>query len=291
MSKYVIITDATCDLPQQLVEKFKLDYIPMEVNFGEEVYKQYLDERDLKLDDFYNRLDKGDLAKTTLIASQIFIEKFRPYLEKGVDVFYLGLSSGLSATWMQANFAKGELLEEFPDRKIVLVDTKSASLGEGLLVIEALQKQAAGATIEEVASHIESLVPRVNTLFVPVNLETLRRGGRISAVKAIVGDMMNFKPLLRIDDEGKIVQVAKARGFKKALIEMVEQSSNRIKGEYNGPLYIVHANAKESAELLAKLFEEKHGSVNDKQIVSLGPVISAHTGTGAICLVFLGEHR
>jgi len=290
MNKFVIITDSTCDLPQRIVDEYNLDYLPMELNFGEEIFKQYLDERDLKLADFYARLDKGELAKTTLIPSQLFIEKFTPYLEKGVDIFYLGISSALSATWMQTNIAKAELLDLFPKRKIILVDTKTASVGVGLLVVEALKKQKAGATIEQVENHIETLVPHVNAIFVPVNLETLRRGGRISAVKAILGDTLGLKPILKVDNDGKITQVGKARGFKKALLEMLDLTNERIKGKYDGPLYVCHANNEEQANFLVKQFKERHGA-GEVLVTPLGPVISAHTGTGAVCLVFLGTHR
>ncbi len=290
MNKYVIMTDASCDLPQRIVDEYNLDYLPMEVNFGEEAYLQFLDERKLKLIDFYARLDKGELAKTSLIASQLFVEKFTPYLKKGIDIFYTGISSALSATWMQVNFAREQLLEQFPERKIVLVDSKSASIAVGLIVVEALKLQKNGATIEEVAKHVENLVPHVNAVFVPVNLETLRRGGRISAVKAILGDTLGVKPILKLDDEGKIVQVGKARGFKKALLEIIEITAKNVKPGYKGPLYIVHANNEEQATLLAKLFKDRNGA-GETLISPLGPVISAHTGTGAVCLVFIGDKR
>lgn len=290
MNKFVIITDATCDLPQRFVEEFSLDYIPMEVNFGEEVIKQYLDGSGLKLDEFYARLDKGELAKTTLINMTTFVDKFTPHLEKGLDVFYLGISSALSATWMQANMARDELLEEFPERKIVLVDTKSASIAEGLLVLEALKKQKTGSTIEEVRDHVEAMVQNVIALLAPINLETLRRGGRLSAVKAIIGDTLGVKPILTLDKEGKLVQLSKARGFKNAIKTMVDMADERLEKPYTGPLYIVHANNEDAANSLASMFKERYGH-GEVMIAPLGPVISAHTGTGAVCVVFLGSPR
>lgn len=291
MSKYVIITDATCDLPQRLVEEFNLDYIPMEVMFGEEVHLQYLDERALKLQDFYARLDKGEMAKTSLISAHTFTEKFRPYLVKGLDVLYTGISSGLSATWMQAIMAREELLEEFPHRKIILVDSMSASLAEGLVVLEALKLQRDGATIEEVAAHIESIRQKVLAYLVPENLETLKRGGRVSAAKAFIGDLMGLKPILGLTDEGKLTAIGKGRGFKKAFLDILELSEKQIANPYRGVVVIAHANNESTANLLAKMFQERFGNQSEVMIVPLGPVISAHTGTGAVCLIYKGTHR
>ncbi|MGE4342581.1 MAG: DegV family protein [Bacilli bacterium] len=291
MSKYVIITDATCDLPQRYVEQFSLDYIPMEVNFGEEVHLQYLDERALKLQDFYQRLDGGELAKTTLITAHTFTEKFRPYLKKGLDVLYTGISSGLSATWMQAIMAREELLEEFPDRKIVLVDSMSASVAEGMIVLEALKRQEAGATIDEVASHIEVLRQKVLAYLVPENLETLRRGGRVSAAKALIGDLVGVKPILSLTDEGKLAPIGKGRGFKKAFLEILDMSEKQVGKAYKGQVIIAHANNESSANLLGKMFQERFGTESEVVTVPLGPVISAHTGTGAVCIVLKGTKR
>ena len=172
MKKFVILTDSTSDIPQPIVERYNLDYIPMEVNFGPEVFKQYLDERDLKLTDFYDRLDKKERAQTSLINMQTFIAKFTPYLQEGYDVIFIGLSSALSASFGQAMLAKGELEEEFSDRRVHLIDSKAATLAEGILVIEALELKEKGASFEEVIAHVEGLIPHVVALFVPINLET-----------------------------------------------------------------------------------------------------------------------
>ncbi|HZJ89618.1 MAG TPA: DegV family protein [Bacilli bacterium] len=287
---YVILTDATSDIPQPLVEKYNLDYIPMEVNFGEETFKQYLDERDLKLSDFYARLDNKELATTTLINMQTFIDKFTPYLEKGIDVIFIGLSSALSASYSQALIAKEELSAAFPLRKIVIIDSKGASVAEGALVVEALEKQKAGASFDEVVKHVKSLIQHVIAFFVPINLETLRRGGRIGAVKAVIGDAIGIKPILQLDSEGKIVELSKARGFKRALTMLVDLTKDRVTKPYKEKFYIVHASNSAAATVVADLFKAEHGG-GQAIIGPLGPVISAHTGTGAVCLVFFGSHR
>ena len=139
MAKYVIITDATSDIPQSIVQKYNLDYIPMEVNFGEEVLKQYLDEREFTLASFYARLDNKELATTSLVNMQTFIDKFEPYLVKGLDIVFIGLSSGLSASFSQALLAKDYLIEKYPERTIALIDSKGGSIAEGAVVIEALK--------------------------------------------------------------------------------------------------------------------------------------------------------
>lgn len=290
MSKFVILTDATSDIPQQLVDKYNLDYIPMEVNFGEEIFRQFLDERELKLSDFYARLDNKELATTTLINMQTFLDKFTPYLEKGFDIIFIGLSSALSASYSQAILAREELSELYPDRKIAVIDSKGASVAEGALVIEALEKQLAGVSFDDIISHIEGLVQNVIAFFVPINLDTLRRGGRISAVKAVIGDAIGIKPILQLDAEGKIVELSKARGFKRALTMLVDLSKERVKKPYTQNYYIVHASNSAAATVVADLFKAEHGGGNPI-IGPLGPVISAHTGTGAVCLVFFGSHR
>lgn len=290
MSRFVILTDATSDIPQILVDKYNLDYIPMEVNFGEETFRQFLDERELKLSDFYARLDNKELATTTLINMQTFLDKFTPYLEKGFDIIFIGLSSALSASYSQAILAREELSELYPDRKVAVIDSKGASVAEGALVIEALEKQRAGASFDEIISHIEGLVQNVIAFFVPINLDTLRRGGRIGAVKAMIGDAIGIKPILQLDAEGKIVELSKARGFKRALTMLVDLSKDRVKKPYTQNYYIVHASNSAAATVVADLFKAEHGGGNPI-IGPLGPVISAHTGTGAVCLVFFGSHR
>lgn len=290
MKKFVILTDSTSDIPQQIVEKYNLDYIPMDVNFGPEVFKQYLDERDLKLADFYARLDKKERAQTSLINMQTFIAKFTPYLKAGYDIIFIGLSSALSASFGQAMLAKGELEEEFSDQTIHLIDSKGATLAEGVLVIEALELQEKGANFAEVIAHVESLIPRIVALFVPINLETLRRGGRVSAVKAALGDMLNIKPILHVDNDGKLVQLSKARGFKNAVRQLVDLAAERLGGPLNSKFYVMHANNLENANLLVEYFSAKaEGGV--PVISEIGPVISAHTGTGVVALVFIGSHR
>lgn len=289
MAKFVIITDATSDIPQNLVEKYKLDYIPMDVNFGEEVLKQYLDERGFTLKEFYARLDNKELASTSLVNMQTFIDKFEPYLAKGLDVMFIGISSGLSASFAQAGMAKAELEAQYPGRTVRLVDSKGASIAEGAIVLKALEKQLTGATLEETATYAEGLTKHTVALFVPINLDTLRRGGRVSAMKAMIGDAIGFKPVLKLDDEGKIVQLTKVRGFKKALGEMINIAKDRVVGNYSDTFYIAHANNDGDAKLLAEMFVDSFGGT--PVICPLGPVISAHTGTGAVCLVFFGTNR
>lgn len=290
MKKFVVITDATCDLPQSLVAKYNLDYIPMEVNFGEEVLKQYLDEREFKLADFYARLDKKELAKTSLINMQTFVEKFTPYLEKGIDVMYIGISGNLSASFVQAKLAKEELEHAFKGRTVRLVDSKSASIAEGALVLEALKKQEEGKSLEEVALHVEMMVQKTIAFLVPINLDTLHRGGRVSGMKAFMGNLLRIKPILTLDPDGKLSPAGKAKGFKQALHTVIDLSKEKIVSPHTGPVHIVHANNEADAKLLADLFKETFGN-SDVTIGSLGPVISAHTGTGAVCLVFFGTKR
>lgn len=297
MSKFKIVTDATSDLPAELVEKFNIDYIPMELMLnGNEARIQFLHERDhtesaISYKEFYERMEKGAIAKTSLINTATIVEKFTPILKAGFDVLYVAFDSGLSATYQQALLAKEELEETFKDRRVVVVDSLSASLQEGFLVLEAFRLQNEGKTIDQIADFLDELKGRLNAVFTVAQLDTLKRGGRISSTKAFIANIFKIKPVLHVNDEGKLVPVGTVRGRKNALRELVEVASKNLKGaRYEGTLLIAHANCLEEAEYVANYFKEKLG-YKDLIISDLGPVITAHAGNGTVAMIFEGLNR
>ena len=215
MNEYVIFTDATIDLPRDLVEQTKLEVIPMEFDLDEKSYKFGGTGSELDTASFYQALRKGSVARTSQITPTTFIDYFKPVLEEGKDILYLAFSSGLSGTYDSSRIAIAELQEEYPDRKIISVDTLCAASGEGLLVYMAGRMRLEGKSIDEVAAYVEEKKMNVCHLISVDDLNHLKRGGRISATSATLGMALNIKPMLKVDENGKLVVTDKVRGKKK----------------------------------------------------------------------------
>lgn len=287
---YQIVTDSTTDLPAALADKWGLDVIPYIVTLGGKEYYNYLDMREITAKDFYKALGAGKTATTTQITPYRYVEAWEPYLKKGVDVLYLCLSSALSKSFDQCCIAANEMREKYPERKIITIDSKSASLGEGLLALYAVRAKNEGKTIEEAADRVKKLIPRLQHFTMADDLEHLRRGGRVSGTAASVGTMLNIKPLLTITDSGMLVPIAKARGTKKALAYMVEQMAEHKVNVKEQVIGIAHSDAPKLALLLKEMITAQFGFC-DFIISPIGPVIGAHAGPGTIAVFFLGTKR
>lgn len=213
-----------------------------------------------------------------------------PTLAQGEDLLVLAFSSGLSTTYQSAVIAAGELMEKYPQRKIRVVDTRSASLGQGLLVWYACKKREEGMSLEELASWTEEARFRLCHWFTVDDLMYLKRGGRVSATTAIVGTMLKIKPVLHMDDEGHLINVSKARGRKAAIDALAAKAAELgLPGE-NDTMFICHGDCLEDAEYLARVMKEQHG-VKEVLIGYTGAVIGSHSGPGTLALFFLGRHR
>ncbi len=289
-SNFVLATDSCCDLPNEMVLAANLEVIPLSFEIGGKNYHNYLDERSIKTKDFYGKMRDKQIATTSLINVGEFLVFFEPFLKAGNDILYIGFSSALSGTIQSARIAAEELKMTYPDRKIIVIDSLSASMGQGLLVWYAIKLKEAGQSIEEVAQWTENHRLELCHLFTVDNLGTLRRGGRLSGTAALVGSLLMVKPVLHITDEGKLVPIKKARGRKSSLQIIVDLMKERIKDPEKQTIFISHADDIESANYVKDLISEQLG-LKDFVIGQVGPVIGAHSGPGTIAVFFLGDPR
>ena len=288
MNDYIIFTDSCCDVRPALLQEWGVPYASMTFTFdGED--KAYVD-TDISNKEFYDRMRKGASAKTAAINADTFARAFEPILQSGKDILYVAFSSGLSTTVNSAHMAVEELKESYPERKIVVVDTLAASAGGGLMVYMAVAKKREGASLEENAAYIESLVPNHCIWFTVDDLEYLKRGGRVSPLVAFAGGILGIKPMLQMESEGHLVKVGTARGRKKAVEALADKYTELSFEEKNTPIFISHADCEEDAKRLADILKQRHG-VEVTLITEIGPVIGSHAGPGTLAFFFIGKHR
>ncbi len=285
---FKIITDSACDIKPSLLSEWGVESIEMTFRFDNED-KDYLN-NEMEVSEFYCRMKNGDTAKTAAVNPDAFVSVFESVLSQGNDILYLGFSSGLSTTFNSSRIAAEELMEKYPDRRIVNVDTLAASAGQGLIVYLASKKQAEGATLEEVAAFIEDIKLNLCHWFTVDDLVYLKRGGRVSPTVAFVGTVLGIKPVLHVDNEGKLVSVSKARGRKAALNSLVEKYGEFANEKSGGIVFISHANCLEEAEAVKAQFEANYNA-DVKLITDIGAVIGAHAGPGTMAVFFMGKER
>ena len=288
MHEYIIFTDSCCDIPPKMLKEWGVSYANMTFSFaGEE--KEYIG-TDISNHDFYERMRQGAHATTAAINADTFTGAFSSVLEAGKDILYVAFSSGLSTTVNSAHMAAEELKEKYPERKIIIVDTLAASAGGGLMVYMAVAKKNEGATIEENAAYIESLIPHHCIWFTVDDLEYLKRGGRVSPLVAFAGGILGIKPILQMDEEGHLIKVSTARGRKKAIEALANKYAELSYEEKNTPIFVSHGDCEEDARQLVALLKERHGA-GVALLTEIGPVIGSHSGPGTIALFFVGKHR
>ncbi len=289
MNKFKILTDSACDLPFELLEQNDVDVIGLIVNYNG---KEYVEDnwKSVDISSYYTSLKEGATPTTSQITPNRFYDYFKPYLEKGMDILYVGFSSSLSGTFSAANVAKGMLQEEFPDREILLVDSMCASAGFGLLVLKAAELKREGYAAEEIAQKLETLKYHINHIFTVDDLNHLKRGGRISGFSATMGTMLSIKPILYMSKEGKLLNIDKVKGRKKSIHALAEYLEKGKTEDLTKTVLIAHGNCEEDAALLKNLILEKKLS-DEVTVVPLGMVIGAHTGANVINMVFFGKDR
>lgn len=284
---YQIVTDSSCDFSTPMYEKLDLGVVSLTLQFrGQETY----DKSDDSIRRLYAGLRNGEAASTSAVNVTRWSEAIEPYLQQGQDVLVLAFSSGLSTTYQNAHIAGEELAEKYPQRNIRVIDTLSASLGEGLLVWYACKLRSEGKSLDEVADWCENNKLHLCHWFTVDDLMYLKRGGRISAATALVGTMLNIKPVLHMDDEGHLISMAKARGRKASIEALAKKSAELGKNYDNSTMFISHGDCIEDAEYLKKLLTEQYG-VKQVYINYVGAVIGSHSGPGTLALFFLGDHR
>ena len=284
---YQIITDSCCDFPTPMYETLGLSFVPLSVEFRG---KTSDDKNDDSLKEMYDGLRAGDAAKTSAVNPSRWSDAMEAALAAGKDVLVLAFSSGLSTTYQSAVIAAEELGEKYPERAIRVVDTLCASMGQGLLVWYACKKRDEGMSLEELYGWCLENRLHLCHWFTVDDLMYLKRGGRISAATALVGTMLQIKPLLHVDDEGHLISMAKARGRKAAIDALVRKAQELGAGYDNSTMFISHGDCREDAEYLAQQLKEKCG-VKEVVISYVGAVIGSHSGPGTLALFFLGSHR
>ena len=288
MKPYVIFTDSACDIVPSLLAEWGVGCVSLAFRFNH-IDKDFLNE-DMPIKDFYQHMRDGKIAKTNAVNAETFRQAFEPVLKEGTDILYLGFSSGLSTTFQQGKLAAEELSEEYPERTVIAVDTLCASAGQGLLVKLVLDKKNAGATIEEAAAYANELVPKLAHWFTVEDLVYLKRGGRVSPAVALVGGMLNIKPVMHVDDEGHLIKMGTIRGRKASLNALADKLMETAEDPANSTIFISHGDCEEDARYLADVVKQKGG--NDVSIITnVGTVIGAHSGPGTMALFFIAKQR
>ncbi len=290
MSSYKIFSESTADLSLELVQKTGIIILPVPFQMEGKEYKNTPVSVEMGNEDFYSKMREGIMPTTAQLNSEEFIDYAKPVLEEGFDILHIAFSSALSGTYNSCRLAAEELKEEFPDRKIIIVDTLCASMGEGLMVYLAAQKQQQGASIEEVAGYIEGNKQRLNQWFTVDDLNHLYRGGRVTKMTAVAGSVLGIKPIMRVNAEGKLVPADKVRGRKKSLDALVQKAMERATDPQEQVVFISHGDCAEECEYVANEIKAKL-NVKDVFMNYIGPSIGAHSGPGTIALFFLGENR
>ncbi|HIY00545.1 MAG TPA: DegV family protein [Candidatus Blautia faecipullorum] len=289
MRDYVITTDNNADLPDSYYLEHGVGCTYLSYTMDG---KHYSHENFMPVDEFYAKMRGGSLPTTAQVNPSEARELFEPYLRDGKDILHIAFSSGLSGTFNSCRIAAEELLEEYPERSIIVVDSLAASLGQGLLVYLAQKKKEAGEDMETVARWCEEHRKNIVHLFTVDDLDHLYRGGRVSKTTAVLGGMLNIKPVLHVDDEGKLIPIGKVRGRKKSLLELVSLMDKKI-GSYSSScdtIFISHGDCREEAEFLASRIKEKY-QIKTEIINHVGAVIGAHSGPGTMALFFVGDAR
>ncbi len=284
---YRIVTDTCCDFPQEMYGQLNLAVVPLTLTFRGAEHNAF---SEAFLKDLYNGMRQGESGSTSAVNPDGWANAMEPVLAAGEDVLVMAFSSGLSTTYQSAVIAAQELSEKYPQRQIRVVDTLCASMGQGLLVWYACKKRDKGMDLDALANWCENNKSTLCHWFTVDDLMFLKRGGRVNAATALVGTMLQIKPVMHVDDEGHLVKVTTARGRKASLQALAKKvAETGIEGA-NDVCFISHGDCIEDAEYVASLLKEKYG-VKEVVISYVGAVIGSHAGPGTVALFFLGNHR
>ena len=290
MSEFVILTDSSADLGEDMARQLDVQVLPLSFTIDQQTYHNYPDNREMDPHAFYEMLRQGQLATTSAVNVAQYTDALEPLLQAGQDVLVLAFSSGLSTTYNSSRLAAEELSEKYPERKIYTVDTLCASLGQGLLVYLAAREREKGRSIEEVRDWAEQNKLHLCHQFTVDDLHFLKRGGRISATTAVVGSMLQIKPVLHVDNEGHLINIGKARGRQASLKALVDKMEKTAIDPAHQVVFISHGDCLEDAQTVETMVKDRFG-VKEVYINYVGPVIGAHSGPGTLALFYVGSER
>lgn len=286
MSNYVIFTDSGCDIKPELLGEWGVPFKSLNFRFDDSE-REYSNE-DMSATEFYAKMREGAVAKTSAVNVKTFANAFEEILKEGKDILYIGFSSGLSTTYNSARLAAQQLAEKYPERKVITVDTRAASAGQGLILKLTLDKQKEGATLEEAAAFAEDIKFKISIWFTVDDLVYLKRGGRVSPTAAFFGNMLGIKPLLNMDTEGHLIPISKVRGRKTSIASLADKYGELATDLGSGDIFISHGDCITDAQYLADLLKARYNA-NVTLITDVGTVIGAHSGPGTLALFFVGK--
>ena len=287
MSNFVITADSTVDLPKEFLEEKQVPVVSLSYIIDGATYK---DGEGLTSKEFYDKIREGAMPTTSQVNPEQARNLFEPILKEGTDILHIAFTSGLSGTYNSCRIAAEELSEEYPDRKIIVVDSLCAASGGGMLLYKALELKEQGKSLDEIAAWVEDNKLNVCHDVTVDDLFHLHRGGRVSKTSAVLGTIIKIKPIIHVNDEGKLIVIGKERGRKKALQTLVERMEEKSQGFENDIVMITHGDALEDAEYVKGLIKDKFGITNI-MINPLGTVIGSHTGPGVIALFYMGNRN
>lgn len=289
MSEYVITTDNNSDLPESYYAEHNVGCTYLSYSMDGQNYSH---ENFLPVEEFYDKMRKGSMPTTAQVNPEAAKALMEPYLKEGKDILHIAFSSGLSGSYNSARIAGAELMEKYPDRKIIVLDSLAASLGQGMIVYLAQQQKEEGKSIDEVAQWVKGHRLNVVHAFTVDDLNHLYRGGRVSKTTAVVGGVLNIKPVLHVDNEGKLIPVGKVRGRKKSLLALVDMMDQKL-GSYKDScdtIFVSHGDCIEDAQFVIDKIKEKY-PIKTVLVNYVGATIGAHSGPGTVALFFLGDER
>lgn len=284
---YKLYGDSTADLSEEILKDMDVEIVKLTFEMNGKTYS----DGEISMDNFYKKLREGAMSKTSQIAPSTYEDIFEKDIIAGYDILYLGFSSGLSGSFNSSCIARDNLLEKYPDAKIICIDSLCASSGEGLLLYKADEKKKSGMDIDELAKWLEATRLHLCHVFTVDDLKFLRRGGRVSATAAFAGTILGIKPLLHVDNDGHLIPLGKVRGRNHSLEKLVDMMQERVNGWENPVVMICHGDSRKDAEYVEKLVKERFGSQTDVKINYTGTVIGSHSGPGTLALFFMGEER
>lgn len=290
MAGYIIMTDSCCDLSAEMAAELELEVLPLRLELEGQSYRNLLDGSEIGFQEFYRRVRDGALPVTSAVNVGEFDAAMRPVLESGRDILCLCFSSALSTTYQSAVIAAKELEGEFPGRNVLVMDTLCASEGQGLLIWLCAQEKRRGKSLEELWDYALDMRGHICQWFTVNDLNHLKRGGRVSATAALFGTMLSIKPVLHVDDQGRLIPMEKCRGRRASLTALVDHMEKTAVDPERYPVFISHGDCLEDAEFVAEEVRRRLG-VKEIYCNYVGPVIGSHTGAGVVTLFFVGNNR
>ena len=291
MRDYVILTDSCCDLSAEMAAELGVEVLPLSLQMGDRTYRNYLDGREIGFHEFYERIRSGELATTSAVNVGQFEDAMSAILEQGKDILCISFSSALSTTYQSACIAAESVQAKHPEGRIRVIDSLSASLGQGLLMyLTAHKKLEENLTLDQLGDWVEENKLHVCHWFTVDDLNYLKKGGRVSAATALVGTMLSIKPIMHTSDEGKLTVVGKARGRKSSLNTLIDTVGRLGINLQDQVMFICQADCQAEAETVAAQLKQRYG-VKEVYINYIGPVIGSHTGPNTMGLFFVGTER